>query len=69
MPTPPTLIKLCFAVKQCKCVNLNSVPEYDQSYSDCLHVQLLTNLPNIYLFIWRKQKKECCTDEEFGLNA
>ena len=42
MPTPPTLIKLCYPLKQCKCVSLNSVPEYNQPYSDHLHVQILT---------------------------
>ena len=37
-------VQLCFALKQCKCVNLNSVPKYNQSYSDCLRVQLLSCL-------------------------
>ena len=36
--------------KQRKCVNLNSVPKYSQSYSNCLLVQLLIKLPkNTYI--------------------
>ena len=37
--------KASYPLKQCKCVNLNSVPEYNQPYLDHLHVQLLTKLP------------------------
>ena len=34
MPTPPTVIKQCFTLKQCKCLNLDSVPKCNQCYSD-----------------------------------
>ena len=30
-----------YALQELKCVNINSVPKYNQSSSDCLRVQLL----------------------------
>ena len=39
----------CFTLNQCKCLNINSVPKYNWSYSNHLLVQLLIKLPKILL--------------------
>ena len=44
MPTPPTLVEARFSFSTAQCGIFNSVPKYNQSYSDCLHVHLLITI-------------------------
>ena len=45
MPTPPTLMKAMFSLTTTLSVIFNSVPKYNQSYSDCLCEYLLNKIP------------------------
>ena len=45
MPTPPTLMKAMFSLTTTLCVIFNSVPKYNQSYSDRQHEYVIIKIP------------------------